>query len=392
MTDPSPPRRVPKYRRHKPTGQAVVTLSGKDHYLGTFGTAQSQERYARLVAEWLQRGRQTRPTNSGAASGGLTVNEVILAYLRHTDEYYRDSPKEREKVRLSLRPLRTLYGRTDSAAFGPLALKAVREEMGRTLARTTVNHRVAVIKRMFKWAVGSELVPPAVFEGLRAVEGLKKGRTQARETEAVRPVPDGHVEAVLPLVSRHVGGMIRVQHLTGARPGEVCDMRRADIDVSGRVWVYRPRQHKNLHRGHAREIYLGPRAQEVLREFFQPDMDAILFSPREAMAERSRERRAKRKTKVQASQADRRVTEPKKVPGQRYTTNSYRHAVAVACKRAGVPSWHPNQLRHNAGTNLRKEFGVELARIILGHKTAFTTEIYAETDRDQAMAVMAKIG
>jgi integrase len=55
-------------------------------------------------------------------------------------------------------------------------------------------------------------------------------------------------------------------------------------------------------------------------------------------------------------------------------------------------SWHPGQLRHNAATWLRKEFGVELARIILGHATAFTTEIYAEADRQQAMEVVGKVG
>ena len=55
-------------------------------------------------------------------------------------------------------------------------------------------------------------------------------------------------------------------------------------------------------------------------------------------------------------------------------------------------SWHPNQLRHNAATRLRKEFGVELARIVLGHATAFTTEIYVEADRAQAMEVIAKVG
>jgi hypothetical protein len=33
--------RVPKYRRHKPSGQAVVTLSGKDFYLGKWNTKAS---------------------------------------------------------------------------------------------------------------------------------------------------------------------------------------------------------------------------------------------------------------------------------------------------------------------------------------------------------------
>ena len=45
--------RVPSYRRHKVTGQAVVTLAGKDHYLGSYGTPESRENYQRLVSEWL---------------------------------------------------------------------------------------------------------------------------------------------------------------------------------------------------------------------------------------------------------------------------------------------------------------------------------------------------
>ncbi len=57
-----------------------------------------------------------------------------------------------------------------------------------------------------------------------------------------------------------------------------------------------------------------------------------------------------------------------------------------------IPTWSPNRLRHNAATSLRKEYGIELARIILGHASGFTTEIYAEADRRQAIDVVAKIG
>jgi integrase len=32
-------------------------------------------------------------------------------------------------------------------------------------------------------------------------------------------------------------------------------------------------------------------------------------------------------------------------------------------------------IRHNAATHLRKEFGIEVARIILGHRSASVTEI-----------------
>jgi len=39
--------------------------------------------------------------------------------------------------------------------------------------------------------------------------------------------------------------------------------------------------------------------------------------------------------------------------------------------------WHPHQLRHNAATVLRKEYGIEVAKIILGHATLSATQVYA---------------
>ena len=57
--------RVPKYRRHKPTGQAVVTLNGRDIYLGKWNTRQSWAEYDRLTGEWLAAGRVLRQHESG---------------------------------------------------------------------------------------------------------------------------------------------------------------------------------------------------------------------------------------------------------------------------------------------------------------------------------------
>ncbi len=42
--------------------------------------------------------------------------------------------------------------------------------------------------------------------------------------------------------------------------------------------------------------------------------------------------------------------------------------------------WHPHQLRHNAATDLRRQFGIEATRVVLGHASAVTSEIYAEMD------------
>ena len=54
--------------------------------------------------------------------------------------------------------------------------------------------------------------------------------------------------------------------------------------------------------------------------------------------------------------------------------------------------WHPNQLRHTAATAIRREHGIEAARVILGHSKLTTTEIYAEADQVKAAEVMARIG
>jgi hypothetical protein len=184
---------TPQYRLHKARGLAVVTIDGKDHYLGLYDTAQSREKYDRLIAEWLANGRRLPQPVEVIANAGPSVNEVILAFMRYAEQHYRrpdgtQTTEVREYGR-AFGPLRRLYGRSPAPDFGPLALKACRQEMlASGLARKVINQRVGRIRRLFKWAVGNEMVPPAVFQGLQAVEGLQRGWTEARETEPVGPV------------------------------------------------------------------------------------------------------------------------------------------------------------------------------------------------------------
>jgi hypothetical protein len=117
------------------------------------------------------------------------------------------------------------------------------------------------IKRFIKWAVSEELAPPSAYEATRTVSGLRYGRTTARETEPSKPVPDAWVDAVLPHLSPQVAAVVRLQRLTGGRPGKVVLMRSCDIDTSNDVWNQEPVEHKNRWRGHRRLISLGPRAQ-----------------------------------------------------------------------------------------------------------------------------------
>jgi integrase len=54
--------------------------------------------------------------------------------------------------------------------------------------------------------------------------------------------------------------------------------------------------------------------------------------------------------------------------------------------------WSPNQLRHNAATEIRAKFGLEAAQMTLGHATADISQIYAERDLRKAAEVMAVVG
>jgi hypothetical protein len=76
-------RSLPTYRKHRASGQAIVTLSGQDFYLGSHGTKTSHLEYDRLVAEWLARGR--RPLDNTGERLEISNVELIVAYKRFAD-------------------------------------------------------------------------------------------------------------------------------------------------------------------------------------------------------------------------------------------------------------------------------------------------------------------
>jgi integrase len=421
-----PTTRLPKLRHQKSRDLAVVRIDGKDHYLGKFGSPESVEKYHRVVGEWMVRGADVSAPEKGSpvTTPNPTVSELTLAYYNHAVLYYQKSDgspgSEVAKIKLVVRPLRALYGSTFARDFGPVALKAVRQSMvDAGLARRTVNQRTARIVRLFGHAVENELIPASIHHALKAVSGLRAGRSGARESKVVRPVADTVVEAVRPFVSRQVWAMIELQRLTGMRSGEVTIMRSADIDTTGSVWTYTPSSHKTAHHGHARSIYLGPKAQTIVKPWLRLDLDAFLFQPREAVEEARSGWRAARRTPMTPSQrARKRKPKPVRVPGERYDSGAYGHAIGKGCDRAfrhptlGSISlkdltheqtlelrawqrshrWHPHQLRHGAATHLRKSFGLDVARVVLGHRSAGVTDGYAELDRGKAIEAMESVG
>jgi integrase len=384
-----PRNHTPSYLLHQRTGhgRAVWTdangIRRERSLPGAYGSKESKEAFARLLVEL-----QTDPSAATfAGSTGLTINEICAAHLDHAEKHYRRSDgtptAEVGEYKRMYRAMRTLYGDMPAAEFGPLAFKAVRQSMiDAGACRGVVNQRASRVRRIFKWAVAEELVKPEVYLALAAVPGLQRGRTEARETECVKPVDDAMVDGTMPYLSRYVRGLVEFQRLTGCQPGEAVLVRRADIDTSGAVWLYRPGYHKLAYRGSPRVVAIGPRAQALLRDYFTPTIEDYLFSPRRAIDEHRAAKRAARKTKLQPSQFDRRNPEAVKLPGECYAVTSYTHAIYRACKRAGVDPWHPNQLRHNFATAVRKQHGLEAAQVLLGHSRADVTQVYAERNQE----------
>ena len=430
---PSSPKRIPKYRRHS-SGQARVTLNNRDILLGIYGSKESHQAYERFIAEWLE--TRSLPRSRNAA---LSTNELILAYWNFAKDYYGFDKEQRGDayaLRDALRVVQSLYGDLAARLFGPLALKACRRTMiCKSWSRTYTNAQTDRIRRMFRWAAEEELLPGSIYQDLRAVRSLTRGKTDAREAEPVRPVAIEDVEATLPHLQPTVQAMVQFQLITGCRPAEVCLLRPRDLDMANPLcWVYRPGSdrgphgdHKTAHHGHDRRILIGPRAQNALRPFVGIRLEAFCFCPANSEAQRNLRKRQSGvgEAPTLACKRGRPRKRRRRAPGDRYDTHSYRRAIARACAFAFPPpgdlaqqeaetkkewyarltpeqkvalrewrrehTWAPNQLRHTRATELRPH-GLDVTKTILGHSKVETTQIYAEKDLASAIQLVSKLG
>lgn len=384
----------PSILHHKPSNRDRIRVDGQDIWLGPHDSAEARARYAAVVAELSLNGGHL-PIEAGAA----TIRTLIARWLEHAEVRYAGKD-ELNQFRHALAPLVRLYGELPVVDFGPKCLKAYqratatgswltpqekaeRRKIGRpaTRCRRVVNRHTVRVKTVFRWLESEQLIPPSTLHALETVAGLAEGEAEAIDYDEVPPVPEADLAATIPVLNPIVRAAVQLQVLTGARPGEVLGLRPADLNRSGSiqvargitiplgkdVWaVVKVKGHKMAHRRQRRIILIGPQGQRILEPLLLGrDQDAYIFSPREAtegfLRETGRKIRHARERR----------------PGERYTTSSYGRAIDAGCRRAKVQPWDAHQLRHNAATRLTEEFGWEVARILLGHKSVETTKLYA---------------
>lgn len=372
--------RTPSYREHKPTKQAVVTLNGKDHYLGRFDTPESRAAYDALLGEWLAGGRADDAVVA-------TIGTLIGHYRKHAERYYRKhgaATSTLDTIRPILDMLELRHGREPAAAFGPRKFLAMRQAwIDRGLARSTVNLYGRKVIDLFRWAVEHEFADGATLMALKAIKPLG-GKAESKGVRKVRPVATATVLATLAACSDRLADMIRVQLLTGMRSGELLCLRFADIDRSGPVWIYSPAFFKTDHLDGERRVGLGREVQAILTPYERfPHHEALFLSP----AQRTRRtpfsydmmRKLVSNYYDAIQRACRRAFPHPTIPGSIVHVKDPTKRAAIRAHLRKV-AWFPHQLRHSAATILRAGAGIEDAQLALGHSTVTQTENYAQPD------------
>lgn len=210
--------KIPKLCAHKATGQSFIRIDGRAIYFGRTGLPETTQKYHQFIAEWMASGFQ-----SPSEPEQITVHELCARFWTYAKGYYLKPDgthtSEIQCYHSAMKPLLELYGLSKAAEFGPKALKLIQQKMiDLGWQRQTINKNVGRVRSIFRWAVENELIPGTVYHGLLAISGLRAGRSEAKESEPVKPVKQEYIDAIQPYVSPTVWAIIQLQLLTAARP------------------------------------------------------------------------------------------------------------------------------------------------------------------------------
>jgi integrase len=338
---------VPKYRHHKARDLAVVRIDGKDHYLGKYHSPESVSEYARLIAERFT----DRLT---ASSTGFSFVQIAALYAIRAKKRYKVATANNYMATINMFCL-------FCDGLDPRDLKVHHLEnfqqhlINKSLAIDTINGYLARLRRIFRWAIRNDYLPLKTLMLFDLSERVDATWNNVKQKVAITTVSREHIAAVLDEVPPTVAAMVKFQLHTGCRPGEVRRLRLRDVDQSKAIWEYTPRDHKTSHLGKTHVICIGPQAQKLVEQVSKVADDEFLFHSGS--------------------------------PSTTYTKDSYLRAITRACIRIGIPPWTPNQIRHTVATEIREQYDIEYAQVMLGHSRLQTTEIYAERNMEKAREV-----
>lgn len=404
----------PKIAHNKGYARVWVPRIGdqKAHWLtlGPSHSEESRQAYRRLIAEHPELPSIARPLGESVRNG-LVVADLCTRFTAHYRTLVR-IPNTYARVDSAMAMLNEMFGGTPVTEFrGPQLKSFQRSLAAKGLARSYISGLVGTVKQAWRHAVSEAWIEPSLLQALEAVSNLERGESGCKEPRVIEPANLADVAATLPFLRPPVRAMVELQRLTGMRSGEVCGLtpgeviREGTLRVQGRgtvsladlggCWVYAPAKHKTASQGHSKYIVLGPKSQAILLPWLEGRAVEIpCFSPHEDWQVHVAEKSSARKTPLYPSHAKRRKprTEWSKSRGDRYSSASYLRAITRACEAAGVPHWHPHQLRHSAEVLIESEYDLDAARAVLGHRDPRMTARYGVRDVMTAAKVMQAIG
>ena len=352
----------------------------------SLGRAGSPESWHRLASLRRELEGSDRPLPPAAHDEQLTVAELAERYLRSQIDRFELDDITRTTLLLLRSVVFTLIEHHAAVLvtdFGPRALKSIqahlkttrcRTDAGRhrgnptppTLSTSEINRRINTIRRVFRWGVSEELVPPTILQALESVQGLRRG--EARENPDRTAVPLEDVERVLDAIRSdadqiEICDQIKARDLrtqadaleflrwTGCRPGEACNLRAGDLRIDHDPPVAVLAEHKTARAtGRPRIIPLNREAVRLVSRnkcgLADTDLVKTIF---------------------------RRGTGEKTKP---LTPNSLYQLVRRYCKKSTTPQWSPYQIRHFVASSLVNSQGSDTAiAALLGH-TANSTVVH----------------
>ncbi len=234
----------------------------------------------------------------------VPLHELVTLFLA------RNPPKtrqDRDNTKTAFMLLLEQFPDADTSNFTANQLLIFRNNLALRVSKKTgkiysveyCNKLLGFVKAVFKWGtmpntrvlLESDLIPPLVTEllcfSLSKVPLLQPG--EGRQNAERSAVPEASIEAVLPHLPPVIADILRVQLLTGMRPGEVCKMRAGDLRTTreefgkvshlhdGEMWLYVMTEHKTARKVGTRAIPLGAEEQEILGKYISDDPAAPIW-------------------------------------------------------------------------------------------------------------------
>jgi integrase len=232
-----------------------------------------------------------------------------------------------------------------------------------------VNRQHSYFMKVCRWLVVQNVLDVNKYLALKCVERLKNGRSDAAPNNApVLPVDPVLFEQTLSVIgnmsTRHLLVTLR---LTGMRPGEGVAMYREHLDFDSMpgVWIYTVPHtkgaRKNAWRGKQTVYFIGPQAQKVIgKELSKTYWEAgpVFRTPR----------------------------------FKAWTVPNLQLFIDRTCKRNGLKSWNPSQLRKTWSNEVFCKYGAVAESKVLGHTEKVAAREYLEIDKELAARIARDLG